>query len=275
MGSKEKTEFAQRMKEYEEISEVYLDKEKYTIVRVDGHKFSKWTKGFEKPFDDFLTNALAETSRALMEEFKSVCAYSQSDEITLIFKPDINLIYAGRVQKLTSLIASFASMYFNDLVRQELITNLKTSMLSGEMNPRSELLKTKIGKAYFDARVFQVDSKTEAFNTLLWRMKDCKRNSKNVLAHNILGHKKCMNKDSNELVEICESLGHKWDNLPEQYKYGVLWKKESYTKEVEFTEDGRNYISGFCIRTKFVSFSTEFKYSEDNVNMVVCDKITN
>jgi len=279
MGSKEKTDFANRMKEYENASENYLDKTLWTVIRIDGHGFSKWTKGFEKPFDDFLLESLSETARSLMEEFKAVAAYSQSDEITLILKPDDNLIYSGRVQKIVSLMASFASMRFNDLVREGLLEELKADMFvdGPYTSPRRQLLKSRLGKAFFDARVFQVPTEVEAFNSLLWRLKDCKRNSKNVFAQSILSHKECMYRTSNELVDICLAKGFSWHHLEPKFKYGILWKKESY-KKVVGTEQlaiigNSTYDIETCIRTRFVSFSKEFEFSEDNVKMVTCTKL--
>jgi tRNA(His) guanylyltransferase len=253
----EKTDFAKRMKQYETDSEVYLDKTKHTVVRIDGHGFSKWTRGFEKPFDEFIVTVMSETAKALMNEFKAVSAYSQSDEITLIFVPDENMIYSGRVQKITSLMASFASMYFNKLLFKEMIARIDDVEFS-------LLLANKAGKAFFDARVFQVDTEVEAFNAFLWRAKDCERNSKNVFAQSILSHKECMHKTSDELVNICAGRGYYWEALENKYKYGILWKKENYKKETN---------EGFCIRTRFVETSKHWSFSEDNVNTILIKKI--
>jgi tRNA(His) 5'-end guanylyltransferase len=266
----DKDTFGTRIKGYESETETYLDKEKYTIVRIDGHGFSKWTKGWVKPFDEFLVNALASTAQRLMEEFHAVTAYSQSDEITLILAPDDNLIYSGRVQKMTSLMASFASMCFNELIRREIERHLITGF-----GPTTymDLLESKVGRAFFDARVFQVPNEIEAFNTLLWRTKDCERNSKNVFAQSMLSHKQCHKKTSDELVDICAEMGKDWNDLPDSYKYGIMWKKELYSKEIEFTEDGRNFLTGSCLRTRFTKITKRWSYSDDNVVLVIAKKI--
>lgn len=277
----EKDPFGMRIKGYESSAETYLDKTKYTIVRIDGHGFSKWTKGFTKPFDEFIVRAMSETAKELMDEFKAVVAYSQSDEITLILLPDDNLIYSGRIQKITSLMASFASMKFNDLVREEW-EKQHTSLVYGSTNVDIKLLQfleTKIGKAFFDARVFQVDSDVEAFNSLLWRTFDCKRNSKNVFAQSILSHKQCQNKTSDELVQMCSELGHHWNELPEKYRYGIMWKKESYVKDIPNIElDHANkkieLSHGSCIRTRFKEITTELSFSDENLEMVLCKKLS-
>ena len=40
------------MKEYEAASSTFIDILKPFIVRLDGHSFSKYTKGFKRPFDE-------------------------------------------------------------------------------------------------------------------------------------------------------------------------------------------------------------------------------
>lgn len=267
MGSKEKTEFASRMKSYEAQYETVLSPEKWTIIRLDGHGFSKFTRGFDKPFDSYLAEIMINTAQETMDEFNAVTAYVQSDEITIVLKPDPNLVYSGRVQKLTSLSASFATMKFNEFIRHK----LETSGVDGE---KRELLEKKVGKAFFDSRIFQVDTEVETFNAVLWRMKDCVRNSKMVYAQSILSHKECMNKKGDELVLACQERGHDWNIIQERYKYGTLIKKESFIKPVEFTEDGRMTLEGFCIRTRFKRMSIEPFFSEENVKLITASKIS-
>ena len=48
---KDSNELATRMKAYEKASEGYLDRTLPYIMRLDGHCFSKFTKGFKKPYD--------------------------------------------------------------------------------------------------------------------------------------------------------------------------------------------------------------------------------
>jgi tRNA(His) 5'-end guanylyltransferase len=278
MSIVDKDPFGARIKEYEKATETYLTPSDYTVVRIDGHGFSKWTKGFEKPFDELLTKLMSETSRLLMDEFHAVSAYSQSDEITLIFQPSHEVgvqgvsgfIYAGRVQKIVSLMASFASMTFNELLREALIVELKRDMLNETISPRRELIKSKIGKAFFDARVFQVPTDTEAYNAFLWRTKDCERNSKNVFAQSILTHKQCMHKTSNELVEVCKEMGFNWNLLNDRYKFGVLWKKG--TMEV----DAVDFYTKNPIKVKrsyFLEISKQWNFNDTDVTYVLSKKV--
>ena len=41
----------ERMKDYEKKFNQYIDPSKPMIIRIDGHKFSTFTKGFKRPFD--------------------------------------------------------------------------------------------------------------------------------------------------------------------------------------------------------------------------------
>ncbi|KAJ7928847.1 hypothetical protein B0H13DRAFT_2228821 [Mycena leptocephala] len=41
----------ERMKRYEAVTDQYLPDDQPAIIRIDGHGFSKFTRGFEKPFD--------------------------------------------------------------------------------------------------------------------------------------------------------------------------------------------------------------------------------
>jgi hypothetical protein len=47
----------------------------------------------------------------------------------------------------------------------------------------------KLGKAYFDSRLMELPSDIEAFNMLLWRMRDCEKNSKNTFAQEYISHR--------------------------------------------------------------------------------------
>ncbi len=48
-----------------------VPKEEHLIVRIDGHHFSSFTKGSDKPFDTALSNAMVATTRDLHERFNA------------------------------------------------------------------------------------------------------------------------------------------------------------------------------------------------------------
>ncbi len=80
-----------RIKKYEKESEYIIPYSNYIIVRVDGHKFSKFTKGFKKPFDSIIVETMENTAKDLFVEFNAVTAYVQSDEITLVIPPQFSI----------------------------------------------------------------------------------------------------------------------------------------------------------------------------------------
>ena len=77
-------ELGDRLKEYEKRSETNISPDEHLIIRIDGHKFSKFTKGFETPFDDVFREAMVRTAEDLHERFNAYTTYTQSDEITLL-----------------------------------------------------------------------------------------------------------------------------------------------------------------------------------------------
>lgn len=153
-----KDEFGDRMKAYESVeAQRELDQSLPTIVRIDGKKFSKFTKSFKKPYDQRITDMMRITCKALVAEFHPEIGFVQSDEITLIFAPSEGMttpLFRGRTQKLTSILASAATAEFAKAMNNYGLFNF----------PR------------FDARAWNVPSKMEAANSLLWRSQDARRN---------------------------------------------------------------------------------------------------
>jgi tRNA(His) 5'-end guanylyltransferase len=86
------------------------------------------TRGFQKPCDVtcklkisyiFLKvhKAMLACTKDLVGEYKCSVAYTESDEISLVFpapeSPAIPLMYAGKITKITSLSAGFCTARFN------------------------------------------------------------------------------------------------------------------------------------------------------------------
>jgi tRNA(His) 5'-end guanylyltransferase len=47
-----------RMKEYENISRIYLTRRMPAIIRIDGKAFHSFTRGFIRPYDDILNQTI-------------------------------------------------------------------------------------------------------------------------------------------------------------------------------------------------------------------------
>src|SRR5271163_495835 len=92
---------AGRMKSYEAIHDHKLLPGTPTILRLDGHTFSKFTANFARPFDLRIHDAMTATCSDLLSHFPSATlAYTQSDEITLVFPSGIGS-FNNRVQKIS------------------------------------------------------------------------------------------------------------------------------------------------------------------------------
>lgn len=106
-----------RMKYYENQFETQINKKDPHVIRLDGHSFSKFTSSLQQPWDLRFLTAMSLTTADLVLKFQATTGYTQSDEITLTFFSLPNnesgeypiLPFSGRIQKLTSLCAGYAS----------------------------------------------------------------------------------------------------------------------------------------------------------------------
>jgi tRNA(His) 5'-end guanylyltransferase len=278
-----KMDLGDRMKFYESEYEIEVKPEQHLIVRIDGHKFSKFTKGFNKPFDSILSKAMELCTIDLLDEFTAYTAYTQSDEITLVLpslmnrdkhkgqnKPTWKHTSSGRVQKLASLIAGFTTMSFNKHLRKLVEDGQEyNESASEELRKYWNLISTKkVGNAWFDARVYGVDSDEEAYNSVMWRVRDCVKNSKSVFAQTYCSHTELQNKTGPEQVQYClEKTGEDWEEVEDRYKFGILVKKELYNKTT-FVEQQDCEIT--VQRSRVISFSQELtSFSDESVQLIM------
>ena len=70
---------------YEQIPKFKLYRRTPVAIRIDGKAFHTFTRGFKRPFDDILVEAMRLTMLECCKEIQGcVLGYCQSDEITLI-----------------------------------------------------------------------------------------------------------------------------------------------------------------------------------------------
>jgi tRNA(His) guanylyltransferase len=129
----------------------------WVVLRLDGRGFTKFTEreGFEKPFDFKFQGLMRQTAQVLLEELQGIYAYTESDEISLLFQPDWDL-FDREVEKLVSISASIASATFS-LAYQ--------------------------GRAYFDSRVWLGTNKGQVVDYFRWRQEDAARCALNGWCH--------------------------------------------------------------------------------------------
>jgi tRNA(His) guanylyltransferase len=104
--------FEQRMRALEYFHSLRVLPGAWVVLRVDGRGFSRFTEAhYEKPFDPAFHALMLQTARTLLEELQGVYAYTESDEISVLFRPEWKL-FDREVEKLVSISAGIASATF-------------------------------------------------------------------------------------------------------------------------------------------------------------------
>src|SRR3990170_6304782 len=200
-GSFKNDPFGQRMKYYEDICPKNVPATEPFIARLDGHCFSKFTKGLKKPFDNNFVLAMVLTMNDLIKTYNARTGYCHSDEITLIFdralKPEDTIrdkvhIFNGRTTKINTLLAGYCSARFNYHF---------ISLVNQDKDSYNEHVIEKINNmsAHFDSRILvfydeeneETKSKDwEIINHMIWRScRDCIRNCISTYGRHICGHR--------------------------------------------------------------------------------------
>ena len=227
MSATPKESLGDRMKRYEEESKsvILIPPEAGYVIRADGHCFSKFTKGLDKPFDNNFRNAMVQTTEDVMHEFGANTAYTHSDEITLIFAPQksddgIKRVhhFNGRVMKIVGLISGYISGRFNYH-----IANQDWSDAEYTKHVREKMMSHC---AYFDARLVMFPKEVEIVNHMIWRSTyDCYRNGISTLAHAFLTKSEMYKQNSGQLIKLLEDKGVIWTDYNPCYFRGVFIKR--------------------------------------------------
>ncbi|WP_196894179.1 tRNA(His) guanylyltransferase Thg1 family protein [Aureivirga marina] len=188
----------------------------YIVARIDGRGFTKLTKkihDFEKPFDPKFRDMMVETTKHLMNcGFKINYAYTQSDEISLLF--DLNEgLFGRKTRKWNSILAGEASAKF--------------SLLLGDF-------------AAFDCRLSILPNKEEVIDYFRWRHQDSQRNSIKAHCYWFLRKKgfsareasgKILGTSTSFKNEFLFENGINYNNLPNWQKRGIGFYIEKVKKE--------------------------------------------
>jgi len=216
-----------RMKHYEACYSTMIPPRTYTIVRVDGRGFSKFTKKMNKPFDEQFSEAMNFAAIEMCKKFNPAFAYTQSDEITLVFTDfgeNQEAIFKGKVQKICSLTAARATASFNK--KMLMSSALKTLTLNDIDNFFNGIGNGEgIYDVEFDSRVYVIPDIKEVANCLVWRQQDATRNSISMAADALYSHKELMGRSSSVKQEMMFDKGVNWNNYAVKYKRGVVIKK--------------------------------------------------
>lgn len=220
-----KDNLGDRMKEnYENRAKTQLLRRTPVIIRLDGKAFHTFTRGFKKPFDDILTEAMQQTMLTLCKEIQGcVLGYTQSDEITLVLtdyeKLETTAWFDYDVQKVCSVSASIATLAFNrcflDILEQRDI-------------PLEDVHVDAIIKgALFDSRCFNVP-KEEVTNCVLWRQQDAIRNSINSVGQANFSYKELQGLSTNQVLEkLLTEKQVDWNSMPIHLQRGSCCIKKN------------------------------------------------
>ncbi len=215
----DKTDFGDRMKFYEgKETKRQLIPMLPICVRLDGNKFSKFTKGLRRPYDERLSKLFVETTKYLVELSGAKIGFTESDEISLILNSDSfksQTFLNGKIHKLNSILSSNATAFFNANIHK--------------------YIPNWSNMATFDCRVWNVPNKIEAVNAILWREQDASKNSISMAASHYYSHKELQHKNSSEKQDMLMAKGINWNDYPSFFKRGVF--VQSKTIEKKYTTD--------------------------------------
>ena len=195
-----------QMRRYEQSLDRLMLDGIYIVARLDGHGFTRLTKqewNLEKPFDIKFRDAMIETTRHLMDcGFRIIYAYTQSDEISLLFHLNDNT-FGRKDRKILSILAAEASVAF--------------SMHTGKA-------------AVFDCRLCPLPSAEAVIDYFRWRQEDAHRNSLNSHCYWALRKEGVSAKDAqkrlagisnSEKNDLLFERGINYNDLPSWQKRGV------------------------------------------------------
>jgi len=213
------------------------------VARIDGKAFHTWTKGLDKPFDRDFIEIMQMTTKRLVEETGACIGYTQSDEISLVFysdNPESQIFFDGKIFKMTSVLASMTTAYFKDSLSKKLDELFN---FSAEDDPEiykdsDKRLDKFINKpsALFDCRVWQMPTKREVVNYLIWREMDAVRNSIQSAGQANFSHKELHHKNQSEIQEMLfQEKGINWNDYRPCEKRGTYFSKQ--TSERRFTAE--------------------------------------
>ena len=205
-----------KLRLYEVSHDYCVLPETYMVARLDGRGFSKLTfdMDFDKPFDELFTIYMRSLVDYLMESsgFSFIYGYTQSDEISLLFKEDENT-FGRKLRKINSCLAGLASGYLSLKINRVVSFDCRVSQL-----PNAELVQD-----YFSWR--QEDANRNALNAYTYWTLRSEELSARQATHMMYG----LNKSSKN--KLLFERGINYNQVPSWQKRGVGFYYKNIIKE--------------------------------------------
>lgn len=260
-----KDDLGDRMKAYEaHQTQQHFMKQLPIYVRLDGRGFSKFTRSMTRPYDPRMLEAMQRTATTLLEKNHAVAAYTQSDEISLLFyapfdpikgfTPDF--LFDGKIQKLTSVLAGQCTAAFID--------HLFTTF--GHIEATDYLEKLP----HFDCRVFQLPNLDEAANAILWRHLDCTRNAIQMVGQHHFSQRDLQGVSTRGiLLKLAEDCRIKFEeDFPAEFRYGTFLRRENEYSTDSFDTAPMAEPTPVVTRTKTKQYHLDFRTLSNRVDFV-------
>ncbi|ODA33831.1 tRNA(His) guanylyltransferase Thg1 family protein [Planctopirus hydrillae] len=202
-----------KMRVFETAADLCVLPGVFMVARLDGRSFTRLTKDvcqFEAPFDERFRDLMVSTTESLMTfGFRVLYAYTQSDEISLLFGPEEQL-FGRKLRKYNSVLAGEASGQFS----------------------------LKLGRpACFDCRISQLPTNELVVDYFRWRNEDAFRNSLNAWCYWTLrkggqteqqATKSLLGLSVSQKNELLFQSGINFNDLPNWQKRGIGLCWEAY-----------------------------------------------
>lgn len=216
-------ELEKRMRVFETAADLAVLPRINIVARLDGRNFTRLTKetcAFEAPFDERFRDAMIATCEHLMNVgFRIAYAYSQSDEISLLFDRDESS-FGRKLRKLNSVLAGEASA--------------RMSLALGDV-------------AVFDCRICQLPTPEDVVDYFRWRNEDAARNALNAHCYWMLRKQGSSAISATRTLagmsvadknELLFANGVNFNDLPDWQKRGSGLRWELYEKEAANPKTG-------------------------------------
>lgn len=143
-----------RIESYQNSSDFKLLNKLPIIICVNGQNFSKITSLIDKPYCKIFAEGMSSVMLKLCIELQgAIFGYQFNDEIVIITRNDQNIDatawYDNKIQKISSITSSIATLHFNNFISSHDVNLLGTPL--------------------FTSQIFAVPNIVEAINTLVYK----------------------------------------------------------------------------------------------------------